>query len=190
MFKKRLAILAIICTWISPIAQADDIWRGGEFRGSVILTITGNLTEPTRVASSEDIDKFFVYNNIEFENAAQFDYSRLSALTQTSVKANFPMDDTGHVLNFTGPLLADVIDAVGATGEMVTLTALDGYAIEVPMTDLIEKGAVLALKRDGIPFGIGDFGPAHLVFPRAERVDLAGMNDDWWIWSIYHINVE
>lgn len=187
---KSFALVALLSMWISPAVHADDIWRGGEFRGSVILTVTGNVGNPTREASSEGIDKFFIYNGIEFESAAQFDYSRLSGLPQQSVKANFPQEEQGHILTFEGPLLVDVMRAAGATGEMVTLTALDGYAIEVPMADLVEKGAVLALKRDGIPFGIGDFGPAHLVFGRAERVDLADMNDDWWIWSVYHINVE
>ena len=187
---KLFAVLAMLGMLMSPIAQAKENWRGGEFRGSVILTVTGNVAEPTRQASDEEIDKFFIYNNIEFENASQFDYSRLATLQQVTVNADFPMGDDEHIHTFMGPLLAEVIKAAGATGEMVTLTALDGYAIEVPMAELVEKGAVLALKRDGIPFGIGDFGPAHLVFPRADRLDLADMNDDWWIWSVYHINVE
>ena len=190
MLIKRLAVLAILGMWISAAAHAQDIWRGGEFRGSVILTVTGNVSAPTRGVTTEEVDKFFVYSGIAFESASQFDYSRLSTLPQQNIKADFPMGNQDHIHTFTGPLLIDVIRAAGATGETVTLTALDGYAIEVPMVELVEKGAVLSLKRDGIPYGIGDFGPAHLVFPRAERLDLAAMNDDWWIWSIYHIKVE
>ena len=191
MFLKRLAMLTLVGVWLTSTGVAEERpWRGGEFRGSVILTVTGNISNPTRTAIHEEIDKFFIYNNIEFDQATQFDYAWLATLPQVTVKADFPMGDDSHVHSFTGPELVEVIRAAGATGEMVTLTALDGYAIEVPMADLVEKGAVLALKRDGIPFGIGDFGPAQLVFPRAERLDLAHMNDDWWIWSIYHINVE
>ena len=58
------------------------------------------------------------------------------------------------------------------------------------MAEMMDKGAVVALKRDGKPLGIGGFGPTQIVFPRAERADLAEMPDDWWIWSIYHISVQ
>lgn len=91
---------------------------------------------------------------------------------------------------FEGPLLQDVLASVAAEGEIAAIRALDGNAVEIPLNAAFAAGAVLALKRDGIPFAIGDFGPTHLVFPRVERADLADMTDDWWVWSIYHINVE
>ena len=57
--------------------------------------------------------------------------------------------------------------------------------------DLVAKGAVLALERDGKALGIGGLGPTQIVFPRAERPDLADMSDDLWnSWQIYHIKVE
>lgn len=169
-------------------ASAEGVWREGAFRGTVILTLTGNIELPTRGPSTGDVDKFFGYNDIEFDKAAQFDVAALAALPQATIKADFPKD--GPVYTFEGPLLADVMHAGGATGDTVTIRALDGYAVEIPMTDAVSMGAVVALKRDGIPFAIGDFGPTHVVFPRADRTDLADMNDDWWVWSIYHIVVE
>ena len=113
----------------------------------------------------------------------------LSAISaQTTVRADFPKgsDETA----FTGPLLGDVLAAAGAEGSMVTVRAMDGYAVEVPLAELLDKGAVVALARDGKPLGIGGFGPTQIVFPRAERPDLADMADDWWVWQIYHIDVE
>ncbi len=185
----RKTLMLIFALMILPVTTlAGDLWREGEFRGTVILTLTGNIEQPTRGASNEDADKFFIFNDIEFANAAQFDVAALSALPQASIKADFPMG--GPVYVFEGPLLTDVLHAAGATGETVTIRALDGYAVDIPFEEAIAKGAVVALKRDGIPFAIGDFGPTHVVFPRADRADLADMNDDWWIWSIYHINVE
>ena len=84
----------------------------------------------------------------------------------------------------------DVLAAAGAEGEMVTVQAMDGYAVEVPLAGDGRKGAVVALERDGKALGIGGFGPTQIVFPRAERADLEDMPDDWWIWQIYHISVE
>ena len=92
-------------------------------------------------------------------------------------------------MTFTGPALADVLSAAGASGDTVTIQAMDGYAVEVPAADMLGAGAVLALTRDGRPLGIGDFGPTQLVFPRGEREELADMPDDWWIWQIYHVSV-
>ena len=169
-------------------AIAEQAWRGGEFRGAVILTITGNVGLPTRAASSEDVDKFFLFNDVTFDKAAQFDVATLQALPQVAIKADFPKG--GPVYVFEGPLLKDVLDSVEADGETVTIRALDGYAVDIPLALAYARGAVVALKRDGIPFAIGDFGPTHIVFPRAERRDLAGMPDDWWVWAIYHIHVE
>ena len=138
--------------------------------GPVLLTVTGKLDED---------DKFFGFNAVDFDQAAQFDYEKLRTLTNVEVKADFPKG--GSVFTFEGPLLADVLDAAGASGKMVSVQALDGYAVEVPMDELVEKGAVVALSRNGVPFGIGDFVPTQIVFPRAELTDLADMPDDYWV---------
>jgi len=185
-FKTVLAAVALMA--IAAPSLAEGVWREGAFRGTVILTVSGNVGLPTRGPSSPEVDKFFTFNDLSFDKAAQFDVAALQALPQVEIKADFPKG--GTVYTFEGPLLEDVLRAAGATGDTVTIRALDGYAVEIPFKEAIEKGAVVALKRDGIPFAIGDYGPTHIVFPRAERVDLANMPDDWWIWSIYHIVVE
>jgi hypothetical protein len=156
--------------------------------GPVLLTVTGDIEHPNRGAMDPDIDKLFAFNDISFEKAAVFDLDTMEELPQTTVRADFPKG--GETVEFTGPLLADVLDAAGAEGETVTVRAMDGYAVEVPLDDLVEKGAVVALARDGKAFGIGDFGPTQIVFPRGERAELAAMPDDWWVWQIYHIAVE
>ena len=156
--------------------------------GPVILTVSGNVANPNRGPVDPAVDQFFVYSEAEFSEATQFDYASLQKLDWLTATADFPKD--ADIQQFEGPLLADVLKAAGATGEMVTMTALDGYSIEVNMQELIDQGAVLALKRNGRPFAVGDYGPSQIVFPRAERADLKDMPDDHWIWSIYHIKVE
>lgn len=183
----KLLLIGLVAVLAIP-AIAQDVWREGEFRGPVILTVTGNVGLPTRSASSEEIDKFFHYNDITFKTAAQFDYASLHALPQAFVQADFPKG--GQVSTFEGPLLEDVLGSIAAFGAFATVRTLDGSTVELPLEEAYAAGAVLALKRDGIPFAIGDFGPTHVVFPRAERADLAQMPDDWWVWSIYHIHVE
>ncbi|MEM8979413.1 MAG: molybdopterin-dependent oxidoreductase [Pseudomonadota bacterium] len=178
-----LLAAATLCasTSISPAVAQD-------FSGPVLLTVTGNVQTPTRPGYDELNDKFFGFNEVEFETAAQFDYEKLRTLTNVTVKADFPKG--GDVHTYEGPLLKDVLAAAGASGKTITVQALDGYAAIVPIEEMIDKGAVVALQRDGVPFAIGDYGPTQIVFPRAERADLADMPDDNWVWSIFHINVE
>ncbi|MFT3973040.1 MAG: molybdopterin-dependent oxidoreductase [Amaricoccus sp.] len=156
--------------------------------GPVFLTVTGDVTAPNRGPVDPDYDKLFIFNEVKFDKAHEFDLADLEKLPQQSVKADFPKG--GAETEFSGPLLSDVLAAAGATGETVTVQAMDGYAVEVPLSELVSKGAVVAIARDGRPFGIGNFGPTQIVFPRSERADLKDMPDDWWIWQIYRIDVK
>jgi hypothetical protein len=163
-----------------PASWADD--------GPVVLTITGEVSAPNRGGYDADADKFLGFFEIEFDRAYTLSLADLQALNAVTVKADFPKG--GAVHSFTGPLLTDVLAAAGATGTDVTVQALDGYAVATPMAEMVAQGAVVAYARDGKMFGIGDFGPTQIVFPRAERADLKDMSDDNWIWSIFHIHVE
>ncbi len=172
-----LAAAAVLATAIPAVAD-----------GPVLLTVSGEVANTNRGPSDPDTDKLFAFNDVTFDRAMVFDADALAALPQIEIATDFPKG--GPTVTFTGPTLADVLAAAGADGDMVTIRAMDGYAVEVPTEDMLGKGAVLALARDGKPFGIGDFGPTQVVFPRAERPDLADMPDDWWVWQIYHIVVE
>lgn len=175
-----LAAIGLFAIAVPSIAQ--------DASGPVLLTVTGDISKPNRDGYNPEIDKFFGYNEVDFTKATEFDLSALEALKTTSIKADFPKG--GEIHTFEGPLLADVLAAAGANGGKITVQALDGYAVEAPLDELVAQGAMVALKRDGVAFGIGDFGPTQIVFPRAERNDLKDMPDDRWVWSIFHINVK
>ena len=179
--RRALILTALAATLAAPLSAQTPL------RGPIILTVSGNVANPSRGPVGES-DKFFNYNEVAFDAAAQFDYAALQGIGMATIKADFPMG--GEVHEYQGPLLGDVLAAAGATGSTVTVKALDGYQVDLDLAEAVANGAVIALKRDGMPFALGDYGPTHLVFPRAERADLADMNDDTWIYSIYYINVE
>lgn len=156
--------------------------------GPVLLTVTGGVSAPNRGPLDPSYDKLFTFNDVTFDKAHEFDLAALQALPQEKVRTDFPKG--GKETEFSGPALKDVLAAAGATGQTVTIQAMDGYAVEIPLADMVAKGAVVALSRDGRPFGIGNFGPTQIVFPRGERSDLSDMPDDWWIWQIYRIDVQ
>lgn len=157
-------------------------------KGPVLLTVAGKVAEPNRGPVNPDIDKLLVFNEVTFDRAAEFDLDALDALPRSTIRTDFPMG--GPMVEFSGPLLADVLAAAGAEGQIVKIQAMDGYAVEVPTREILDNGAMVALSRDGQPLGIGGLGPAQIVFPRADRPELREMPDDWWIWQIYLISVE
>jgi hypothetical protein len=154
----------------------------------VLVTLTGTLENANRGPMDPDRDKLFLFTGGDFDAAHAFDLEGLKALPQAEVAADFPAG--GDRVAFRGPTFADLLDAAGAQGDTVIVQALDGYAVEVPRAELEAKGAILALELDGEPLGIGGMGPAMVAFPRAEREDLADMNDDWWVWQVFHVRVE
>ncbi len=179
MLKTALATLAFAFSLTAAEAAPQ---------GPVLLTVSGAVTAPDRGAFDPDEDKFFGAQDVAFDAAKLFDFAALAALPWVEARADFPK--RGPIRVFEGPLLADVLAAAGVGGATVTVRALDGYLIEAPLAELTGQGAVLALKRDGRFFAVGDYGPAQIVFPRAKRADLAEMPDDRWIWSVYHIAVD
>jgi len=88
-------------------AQAED--------GPVVLTITGQVGAPNRGAIDPETDKFLSFFEVESEKAFTMSLADLQALPVVSIKADFPMG--GAVHSFSGPLLADVLAAAGATGK-------------------------------------------------------------------------
>jgi hypothetical protein len=156
--------------------------------GPVLVTLTGTIENTNRGPMDPDWDKLFLFNNVAFEAAHAFTADDLAALPQTTVRTDFPMG--GEVQEFTGVSFADLLEAAGATGETVFIQALDGYAAEAAAAELAEKGAILAIERNGTPLDIGGLGPAMVAYPRAERDDLAEMNDDGWVWQVFHVRVE
>ena len=173
-----------VYSMIAAVGLALPVWA----EGPALVTVTGNVSVPNRGPLDPGTDRFLAFHEIGFDKAAAFDFEGLDTLPQVTLRADFPKG--GPEYTFSGPLLADVLGRAGADGETVTVQALDGYAVDAPLSELVAQGAVLALTRNGQPLGIGDFGPVWVVFPRAERADLADMTDDRWVWSVFHIHVE
>jgi hypothetical protein len=67
---------------------------------------------------------------------------------------------------FTGPLLSDVLKAVGAYGSEIEIHTLDDYTVVVPVADAARYGAVLAYAMNGKRLQVSNFGPLFLIYPR------------------------
>lgn len=184
-FLIRLYLIVISLT-VAMVLPAHSEQLPGP-KTTTLVTITGNITKTNRGPYDEARDVWFRHLEIKFTKAAAFDAAMLASLKQHTVKTDFPMG--GIVRNFTGPLLADVLTAAGATGSTATITAIDGYAAELSLAEIKKFGVILAIAEDSKPFGIGDYGPAWIIFPRLDNPALKNRNDDGWVWSVVAISV-
>ena len=155
--------------------------------GLVVLTVGGFVGVPNRPPLDEKRDRFFHHNNLDFKEARACAFADLLALPQHSVAV---VEDSGEIL-FRGPRLHDVLDAAKPLSEAKTarLSALDGYAAEIPLAAVDQEGWVLAVEAGGHAFGIGGVGPLYAVRPLAAGENRSQEEDAKWVFSLYYIEL-
>jgi hypothetical protein len=93
---------------------------------------------------------------------------------------------------FTGPLLSDILKAVGAYGSEIEIHTLDDYICDVPVADASRYGVVLAYAMNGRRLKVSDYGPLFLVYPRDQYPqELAGpAGDAKFAWQIKSMTIK
>lgn len=100
-----------------------------------------------------------------------FDHDGLAALPQDGYAIETPWTEGRHA--YAGPLLKTVLAAASATeGTSVTLTALNDYAIAIPMSDVTEHKLLLAMTADGVAMSVREKGPLWLLYPLGDEPGL------------------
>lgn len=103
---------------------------------------------------------------IDVKNAgavARFDMKMIEALPQHSFTTRTPWFD--KPVQFTGPLLSDVMNAVGAKGSVLMATAINDYTIAIPMDDVTRRKVIMARLIDGKAIPVREKGPLFVVYP-------------------------
>jgi len=91
------------------------------------------------------------------------DRGELEALGMVSIKTSTPW--TQGVVDFQGVPLQRLLDKAGAKGTTVTVTALNDYSVDIPVSDFAAFGPILAIKRDGQYMPVDDKGPFFIIYP-------------------------
>lgn len=92
-----------------------------------------------------------------------FTQADLDALPQSDIATKTPWHDGAPT--FSGPKLRVVLDAVGATGKMITAHALNDYSADLPVQDADSFGVILATRMNGELLPIRDKGPIFIIYP-------------------------
>ncbi|MDP2419191.1 MAG: hypothetical protein U1D25_02730 [Hydrogenophaga sp.] len=114
-----------------------------------------------------------VSGKIAVKNAgetARFDMKMIEALPQHSFTTRTPWFD--KPVKFTGPLLADLLAAVKASGTTLSAVAINDYKIDIPMADVQKYKVIVARLLDNKPMPVRDKGPLFVVFPFDSAAEL------------------
>ncbi|MEY4979648.1 MAG: hypothetical protein RLZZ352_1918 [Pseudomonadota bacterium] len=103
-------------------------------------------------------------------DVARFDMKMIEALPQHSFTTSTPWYD--KPVKFTGPLLADVLAAVKASGKDISAVAINDYKITIPMSDVQKYPVIVARLLDDKPMSVRDKGPLFVVFPFDSAAEL------------------
>jgi len=143
LFTRRATILATLLALAPLSVGATEPLAAPE--GPVLLRVTGEITQ------TNDGD------------AAVFDLSMLQALGVREVTTSTIWTD--GVNTFSGVSLSDVMQAVGATGQTISATAINNYAVDIPMSDATDTGPIIAYAMDGTALTRRNKGPLWVIYP-------------------------
>lgn len=170
-FCRMLRGLAI---WLPLFLTTAEVCAGGLAAptGPVLLTVTGKLAKTNH------------------KTGAIFDEAMLVALPQHRIETSTPWTD--GIKLFEGVLFADLLDFVGIDdAKTLRATALNEYEIVTPFSEVIEYGALLAMRMDGRPLTRRDKGPIWIVYPRDSNRRIQDEHHDArWVWQLTRIDVQ
>jgi hypothetical protein len=114
-------------------------------QGKAILTVFGDFKKNT--------------NGL----GVQFNRKMLMSFKQVTITTNTPW--TTGMNNFKGPTIEDVLNSLGAKGTELIATALNGYKISIPISDIKKYSVIIALKRNDLVLSVRQKGPGWVIYP-------------------------
>lgn len=87
----------------------------------------------------------------------------LKQLGASEIKTSTLWTDGVH--QFTGVSLSDLLTHLEAQGETIEATAINDYAITIPVSDAVAGGPIIAYAMNGAPMSRRDKGPLWVVYP-------------------------
>ncbi|MCP1167949.1 molybdopterin-dependent oxidoreductase [Limimaricola litoreus] len=93
----------------------------------------------------------------------ELDLAALKAMPVTEIETSTVWTD--GVTRFTGVALSDLLADLGEEGTVIHAMARDGYTVEIPVTDAVPHGPIVAYEMDGAPIEADMMGPYWIIYP-------------------------
>lgn len=129
MFVLNIGVKALATVAIVLCAAAAHATNLPAAEGEVVLIVSGDL------ALTNDGD------------AAVFDMAMLKAIGTNEFETTTIWTDGPQT--FKGTTLMTLMQALGVENGTIRATAINDYSVEIPMTDAVKNGALIAFERNG-----------------------------------------
>ena len=120
--------------------------------GKVILTVAGKIAEKNT------------------SSTATFDLAMIQKLPQHTFVTMTPWEK--KPIQFTGPLLRDLLLAVKASGNTLKAAAINDYMTSIPVEDAKKFDVIMAHKMNGQDIPVKTKGPLFIVYPFDTKPEL------------------
>jgi hypothetical protein len=99
----------------------------------------------------------------------ELDRAALMALPATTFETSTIWTDGVH--SFTGVSLADLAAEFSMENGQFFATAINDYTVEIPFSDAVESGPIIAYLMDGEEMSVRDKGPLWVIYPYDSDAD-------------------
>jgi hypothetical protein len=145
--------------------------QGALFRFCACVLLTFFILAQT--AMPANAQSLLVVRNATDPAQAEVGFSEADLLALPQVTIRTRTEFTDGVVEFVGPLARDAVAMIKTgTATSVHLVAANDYAIDIPLSDLINYDVILAMQADGKRLTIRDKGPIWLMYPLDDHVEL------------------
>lgn len=128
--------------------------------------LVGNTDEVIVLSHPKESPVLTISGEIQTTNStagAVFDIEMLKGLTIIEVETSTIWTEGLHV--FTGVSLKEIVDLVQPDAESLRATAVNDYSVDIPISDAIEGGPIIAYLMDGEEMSLREKGPLWLIYP-------------------------
>lgn len=159
-------------------------------RELVVLTAMVVLFLAGMATAQADEQKLMITGKIQSEHGAiYFSRGDMAAAKQIEVVTSSPWT-TGKT-RFRGVLLRELLEKVQAKGSILKASAVDGYTVEIPVSDAKDFDVIIAYKMDGEWLEEGVYAPFWIIYPYDTDKELA--QEKYYarsIWQLTKLTVE
>ncbi|HZW48275.1 MAG TPA: molybdopterin-dependent oxidoreductase [Microvirga sp.] len=131
------------------------------------------VAEETALPAPKDKPILTVSGRISVTNkgdTAELDRAMLEAMGMESFTTSTPWYP--GPTKFEGISMAKLLNRLGASGQHLTVVALNDYSSDIPVSDVRKYKVLLALKVNGEYISVRDKGPLFIIYPFDSDPDL------------------
>ncbi|MEP3329605.1 oxidoreductase [Sedimentitalea sp.] len=114
-------------------------------KGTVLLTVSGAISKTNA------------------GETARFDLAMLEAIDSTVIETTTIWTD--GIQHLRGVSLAALTKALGVNSGTLRAKAINDYVVEIPVTDAVEGGPIIAYELNGEQMPLRNKGPLWIVYP-------------------------